>query len=243
MEELDLKELVQVFWEKRIQIILITAIFMTIGIIYTLGFVTPKYQSSTKLLLATNASSENVGGESTITTTDVTLNSKLISTYRELVESKKIIRTVISNLAIDEDEEDNIRKNVSVSAVSEAEVLEIKVKNEDPVLAAKITNEIAKVFIENVKEYYGIENVHVVDEAEVDDEPANINHTKDLIIFTGIGIVIASLYVLIANMLDTTVKSAQDIEKVSNLTVLAAIPIYETAEEKGKTKSKRGGKR
>ena len=42
MEELDLKELLQVFWEKRLQIILITAIFMTIGAIYSLGFVTPK---------------------------------------------------------------------------------------------------------------------------------------------------------------------------------------------------------
>ena len=33
MEELDLKELLQIFWEKKMQIILITAIFMVIGVI------------------------------------------------------------------------------------------------------------------------------------------------------------------------------------------------------------------
>ena len=33
MEELDLKELIQIFLEKRIQILLITAIFIVIGII------------------------------------------------------------------------------------------------------------------------------------------------------------------------------------------------------------------
>ena len=48
MEELDLKELIQIFWEKRIQILLITAIFIVLGIIYTVGFVKPKYQSKTR---------------------------------------------------------------------------------------------------------------------------------------------------------------------------------------------------
>ena len=43
MEELDLKELFQIFWNKKIQIILIVAIFMVIGVIYSIGFVTPMY--------------------------------------------------------------------------------------------------------------------------------------------------------------------------------------------------------
>ena len=241
MEELDLKELLQIFWEKKLQIILITAIFMTIGVIYTLVFVTPKYQSSTTLLLATNSSDSS--NKEAITTTDVTLNSKLVSTYRDLVESKKVIRNVISNLAIDEEEE-NIRKNVSVTAKSDAEILEIAVKNEDPVIAAKVANEIAKVFIENVKEYYGMENVHIVDEAEVEQLPCNINHTKDIVIFAFIGLVVASMYVLVVNMLDTTIKTSEDIEKIAGVTVLASIPVYETAlEEKNKNKRRRGGKR
>lgn len=242
MEELDLKELLQIFWEKRLQIILITAIFMTIGVIYSLGFVTPKYESRTTLLLATNSSSTGTAGQESITTTDVTLNSNLVSTYSTLVKSDRVIRTVISNLAINSDPED-IRKNVSVSAVNDTQVIEIKVVNEDPVLSAKITNEMAKVFIENVKEYYGIENVHVVDEAEVEQEPSNINHAKTIIIFAFIGIVVASMYVLTLNMLDTTIKSSEDIEKIAEVTVLASIPIYETALEEKKKNKGRGGKK
>lgn len=57
MEELDLKELLLVFWEKKIEIILIIAIFATIGVAYSLIFVTPTYKASTTLLLATNSSS------------------------------------------------------------------------------------------------------------------------------------------------------------------------------------------
>ena len=242
MEELDLRELLQVFLEKRLQMLLIIAIFVVMGVIYTLGFVTPKYQSSTKLLLATNSSTSQ-GTDSSITTTDVNLNSKLVSTYTALVKSKTSIRTVISNLAIDVDES-SIEKNISVSTESDADVIIISVKNEDPILAARITNETAKVFIQKVKEFYGMENVHVVDEAEVAQGPYNINHSKDVIIFTAIGIVVAAMYALISNMLDTTIKSAEDIEKIGRLTVLASIPIYDIGMvEKGNKKKKKGGRR
>lgn len=246
MEELDLKELLQIFWEKKIQIILIVAIFAVIGVIYSTCFVVPKYEAATTLLLATNSSPNKAGtatGTATgteITTTDVTLNSKLVSTYSVLVKSDTAIRTVISNLGIDTSEE-SIKKNVSVTAKADTEVIEIKVRNEDPVTAAKIANEIASVFIGNIKEFYGIENVHVVDKAEIEETPYNVNNIKNIIIFAFVGVVVSAMYVLLANMLDTTIKSSTDIEKISGLAVLASIPIYDMNETKGK--NKKGGRR
>lgn len=238
MEEIDLKELVQMFWEKRVQIILITAIFAVIGIIYTLGFVTPKYQATTSLLLATNSAQSAAGLDSSITTTDVTLNSKLVSTYSKLVKSDKVVRTVISNLSL-KMEESTLKKIVSVTAAEDTEFIEISVKYEDPALATKIANEMAKVFIENVKEFYGVENVHVVDAAEVPQAPYNINHVKDIIIFTFIGVVVAIMYAFVLNMLDTTIKSEEDIEKISGLAVLATMPLYEEEDNKRKGKKRK----
>ena len=43
MEEIDLKELFQIFWHKKVYIVLIILIFMVIGVIYSVGFVTPMY--------------------------------------------------------------------------------------------------------------------------------------------------------------------------------------------------------
>ena len=48
------------------------------------------------------------------------------------------------------------------------------------------------------------------------------------------------MYVLIANMLDTTVKTAEELEKEFKLPVLASIPIYDV--EPQKTKAKGGRK-
>ena len=238
MEEIDLKELVQIFWEKRFRIILIVAIFAVVGVIYTLGFVKPKYQATTSLLLATNSAQNAAGVDSSITTTDVTLNSKLVSTYSKLVKSDKVVRTVISNLSL-KMEEATLKKIVSVTAAEDTEFIEVSVKYEDPALATKIANEMAKVFIENVKEFYGVENVHVVDAAEVPQAPYNINHVKDIIIFAFIGAVVAVMYVFVLNMLDSTIKSEEDIEKISGLTVLASIPLYEDEDNKRKGKKRK----
>lgn len=238
MEELDLKELFNLFWSKKAAIILIILIFIVIGVIYTMGFTTPMYSSSTTLVLATSGNNDT-NTNTTITATEITVNSKLVSTYSELVKSKNILRQVISNLGIKVDE-DNLRKNITVSSVKETELIEITVKNENPAYSAQIANEIAKVFTEKVKEIYNIDNVQIVDEAEVSDAPSNINHKKDVVIFAFIGIVVAVCYVLVANMLDTTVKTAEDIEKGFKVPVLASIPIYETDIQKVKGK---GGKR
>ena len=112
MEELDSKELTM---------LLIVAVFIAIGIIYTIAFVTPMYTSSTSLVLAT---SQNSSKTNTITTTDITLNSNLVSTYSEIVKSKKVVRQVISNLGIDIEEED-LRENITVSSVEDTELIEI----------------------------------------------------------------------------------------------------------------------
>lgn len=231
MEEIDLKELLGLFWSKKTQIILIVLIFMLLGVIYTIGFITPKYSSSTTLVLASNS---NQTTANTITATDITVNSKLVSTYSEIVKSKNIMRQVISNLGIKIDEDD-LRKNVTVSSVKDTELIKISVTNENPSYSAKIANEIATVFIAKIKEIYNIENIQIVDKAEVETIPSNINHPKDIMIFTFIGLVIAAGYVLIANMLDTTIKTAEEVEKEFKIPVLATIPLYnfEPAKNKG----------
>lgn len=223
MEEIDLKELFNMFWSKKIQIILIVLIFIIMGVIYTMIFTTPMYSSSTTLVLASSGD-EKRNNNTTITATDITVNSKLVSTYSELVKSKNILREVSSNLGI-AIEENELKKNVTVSSVANTELIEIAVKNENPSYAAKIANEIAEVFTEKVKEIYNINNVQIVDEAETSTEPSNINHVKDVIMFACIGLVIAIIYVIIANVLDTTIKTAEDIETAYDIPVLASIPM------------------
>lgn len=237
MEEIDLKQLFKMFWSKKGIIILITIICMLAGFIAKIYFVKPEYTASTTLILFVASNGSN--NTDNAIATDITLNSKLAPTYGELIKSKNFIRTVIANLSININEEELIR-NIDVSAVKETELIKITVTNRDPILASEIANEIANVFMEKIKDFYKIENVQVVDKAELESEPSNINYKKDLEIFAGIGLIIAIGYVFVKYMFDTTIKSIEDVETVTKLPILSAIPI---CFEEDETKKGKGGKR
>ena len=250
MEEIDLKDLFQMFWNKRIQILIVILIFMVLGIIYTVGFVTPVYTSSAKVVLATNGNNSNMNNGQ-MTTNDLNMNAKLVDTYSVILKSDSVIREVISNLGIRIDE-NSLKKNIEVSSIKGTEVIKIAVTNENQYTAEKITNEITKVFMDKVKEIYKLENVQILDKAEVPVNPSNVHHSKDVIIFTFVGIVVSCMYIFIVNMLDTTVKSAEQIENDYKIPVLATIPLREetieiTTKKQGKksntTKSRNGGRK
>lgn len=238
MEELDLKELFMIFWNRKLEIILITLIMIAIGVIYSYFFIVPQYSATTTLVLAQSSSTVDKNGEAAITQADLTINSKLVSTYSELVKSKAVLSEVVESLGVDGLKEDDIRNNITVQSRKDTEIIEITVKNLDPNLAAQISNKIAEIFSEKVVEIYSISNIYILDRAEPNENPCNINHVKDIVIFAFIGIVISAVFVLVANMLDTTIKTEQDIENATGLLVLSSIPNYEV-----ETKRKRGGRR
>ena len=237
MEELDLKQLFKIFWNKRLHIISIVLVFLVIGSIYSFAFVKPKYKAYTTLVLA-QADVVSKDGEvqnGGITQTEVTLNQKLVPTYSELVKTKNVLRQAIDELKLNVSE-DELKKNVTVKSVKDTELIQITVINKNPTDAKNIANKIAEIFSDRIKEIYNINNITIVDKAEEPTGPCNINHIRDLAIFMAAGIVVAVIYVLIANLLDTTVKSAEDIEKELRVSVLVSIP-----EIKEDSKMSKGG--
>lgn len=237
MEELDLKELFMIFWNRKLEIILITLVMIAIGVIYSYFFIVPQYSATTTLVLVQSSSTAEKNGEGSITQADLTINSKLVSTYSELVKSKAVLSEVVESLGVEGLKEDNIRNNITVQSRKDTEIIEITVKNLDPNLAAQISNKIAEIFSEKVVEIYSISNIYILDRAEPNENPCNINHAKDIVIFAFIGIVISAVFVLVANMLDTTIKTEQDIENSTGLLVLSSIPNYEVETKR------RGGRR
>lgn len=234
MEELDLKELFNIFWQRKLEIVTIIFIFVIIGAVYTYAILQPEYTSYTTLLLTQVNGDNETGNDTSITQTDLTLNSKLISTYSEIIKRDAVLREVIDDLNIKNLTEDSLRKSIKVSAISDTEIIKIEVTNENPNYAQMIANKIAEVFSEKITDIYKINNVYVLDKAVVSENPSNVNHIKDIVIFAFIGVVIACGYALLANMLDNTVKTEADIEKLTGLTVLATIPDYDTEVKGGK---------
>lgn len=230
MEELDLKELISMFLEKKLLIILVVIIFALMGAIYTLKFVTPIYQSTTSLVLA-QIGGDNSEESNSITSSDIALNTNLIDNYRVIAKSKSVAQEVIDNLNLDTTVE-ILRNRISVTTESDSEVIKITVLDEDPELACKITTEVAEIFMGKVETIYKVNNITVLDKAEMETTPSNINLTKNIVIFAFVGGILIAGYILLINMLDTTVKTDTDIEKALDIPVLASIVLTDDATKK-----------
>lgn len=238
MEELDLKEILKIFYEKKFLIIIITLLCMVIGGLYSYFMMEPKYKASTTIVLTktdttTTTTKLNTNEEQSITERDILINQSLVSTYSEIVKSSTILEQVINNLSHLNLSKGKLRSNTEVSSVEDTEVIKISVVDENPNDAAEIANEIAKVFSKKVIEMYNMNNVYTLDSAIAPDGPYNINHPKYIAIFALIGIVISCGYIIILNMFDNTVKNKEEIEKMLEVPVLVGLYKYDETKRSG----------
>jgi len=235
MEEINIKDLFEFFLSKIKIVILVTLLVVLVGAVYSLFFQDPVYESTTTLVLtgttqATGTSNNNQTVDGTITQNDLNLNAKLVATYREIIKSKTVLKDVINTLDLD-CTVSQLKGDISVSTVSDTEMISITVESKAAEQAAQIANELADRFSEQIKEIYNIENISIIDKAEVQTVPVNVNIVKQLIIYALIGLVLSLAIVFAMFYFDTTLKDAAQIEKLG-LTVLTSIP--EKMEEGGK---------
>ena len=230
MEELNIKDLFRYLLKKLPIIILVTAIIFTSLEAYALYFKVPLYKGDTTLILVKKSNSNN----STVTSNDISLNQKLVTTYSEIVKSRRVLNQVKERLNL-EYSISELSDKITVSSVSGTEMIKISVSDVSGYAASYIANMTAEIFSSEISEIYKIENVTVsiIDEAIIEDSPYNIKVVKDSIIYFTIGIVISTLIVLSVFLFDTTIKSVVDIENRLELPVLGTVP---------KAKKKRGRK-
>ena len=226
-EEINLKEIIDLFWRKKFFIIICCLLGAIAGLIYTMEFVTPKFTATSSLILVQTDSSGSAAG---VTTSDVTLNDKLIETYKELAKSKSVINEVIDELKLDLSY-GRVKSEVSVQAVTGTQILKISVTDVKPERATAIANTLSQVFSNKVEEIYKIDNINVVDEAETPQAPSNINHKKDVMVFVAVAFVLSIAIIFLVSVLDTTVGQNTDFERTMGVKVLAEIPNCEFLEK------------
>jgi len=219
-ENIEINRIIDILKSKKILITLILVLFIVLGYFYSYHYVVPEYKSTSTLLLIPNNSNES----KTITSSDLTLNSGLISTYSNIAKNSKVLKKVINNLNLNITEAE-LLKRIEISIVKDTHILEISVKSSDAQMATDITKELANVFLEEIKEIYKLDNIGIVDEAQLPNTPYNISHPKDIIIFFAIGIFVSFVYIMIIYIFDNTIKKDIDIERYIKVKNLGNIPI------------------
>ena len=215
MEEINLAEVFDYFKSKILWIIIAIVAILIIGNVYTIITRVPMYESDTTIVLSGNKDSYN--------STDSQINQNLIGTYREIIKSRNVLSQVIDNLDL-KMSVDELSNNITATSVEDTEIIKITVANEKAKDAQRITDEVAKVFSKEVQDIYNLENVTIIDKADLANKPYNINYVKDNIIYLVIGIVLSFGVVFVMYYFDTSIKSSETIEEKFGLTVIGVVP-------------------
>lgn len=218
MEEIDISQLIGYFKSKVIYIIFVMSISFCLSSIYVNRFRIPEYTSFTTILL--NQSNES----SAINSTDVTLNKSLVSTYNEIIKSKRVLSQVINELSLEYDYEKLVSK-ISVGEVNDTSIIKISVTDPDTKLAADIANSIAEIFSKEIVDIYNIENISIIDAAEVTNVASSTSTLKIITLATFLGGFLAAAGIFVVYYFDTTLKNEEDIEKATGLPVIGIVPI------------------
>ena len=219
MEEIDLRELFEYLKAKIFSILIITILIMIAGNIYTTLTRVPLYKSDTTIVLVSETNTQN-------NFTDLQMNKNLVDTYSEIIKSRKVLNPVIKNLGLDYSYND-LKNNVTVSSVTNTEIIRVSVSDKNPERAKEIANEIGSVFSEKIQKIYKLNNVSIVDKAITAKSPYNINYIKDNLIYVAIGLVLSCGLVFIKFYFDTTIKTSEEIENKLGLTVVGIVPKVE----------------
>lgn len=224
MEELEISDLWNIFVDNLKVIFLTTVLFMVLSVTYTKLIVTPMYESSTKIILVNSDEDNKEDKEQQLTTSDLALNQKLVSTYSEIIKSRKVVDRVITNLGLEDVKFKELSENITVSPVEDSEVINISVKDKNRNVATAVANTLVTEFSAEVKDIYKIENVKQVDKAVPSEEPFNVSLVKNLIIFAAIGFVLSYGIAFLVEYFKTTVSTTEEIEKIVGTAVLGIVP-------------------
>lgn len=219
-EKIDLKKLKEIIITKKLFIIVILIIFILLGYIYSYYYITPEYRASSTVLLTTNEQSDS----NQLTQKDLTLNAGLISTYSNIIRSTKIVRSIIDELNLNIGVEE-LTNRINVNEIKSTQIIEISVIYNNPKDAMNIANKLVENFSKEIVNIYSLQNIRILDKAELPNTAYNINHLKDMIIFFTIGIIFAFIYIIMMYFFDRTIKDENDIKNFIGLDILGTVPV------------------
>ena len=180
----------------------------------------PVYEANTSLIV-----NKEIKKTQITTTDDLNYVQKLAITYGEIIKSRTVITSKIEKLKLDMTYEE-LEKIISVSNVSDTQIIKISIEHKNPVLATKICNTIPEIFTKEVQRISKASGVEVIDKAIVPEEPIKPNKIMNIAIAMLLGVMVSVFVICLTEALNTSIKEPKDIEEKLGIPVFGVVPKY-----------------
>ncbi|MFR7995427.1 MAG: YveK family protein [Clostridium sp.] len=214
--------------DKWKNIVLIVLSFLLISSIYNIFFINKEYEANVKIFIG-KQKFKNI--TETYNNEEINLYQRLITTYSEVIKSKKLINESIKGSKMNylQDKYKNINydllmENLTVNPIANTQIIEIKYKSLNPQQSYDLLYSITENLISYSKELYPNVNITILEQVHVNLKPL-MNKKLTIIglglilgLIVGIGGIIGVMY------LNNTYKNQKSLEEEIGLTVIGVIP-------------------
>lgn len=215
---MTIKRLVTALLSNLLIIMIVTAVFGIVGGYINYNVIHEKYTAYSTFYVL-EKKTDNVDENDSTSYSDLRTSQMLVDDYNVLATSRRVKEKVASNIGV----KTLASYKITISSNENTRVMKLTVTGEEKELTAKIANEMVEVFKETVIEIMNVENVNVVDYAQTPTKPSSPAKLKNTILSTSAGFVVSCGVVLLIELLDNTIKSAEEIEELFELPVLAQV--------------------
>ena len=216
--EINLGELFQLL-KRNIKMIIISVLLCTVllGII-TVFVINKKYESTSRLFLKPDVT-EGIADYSQINS-----NNLMVNNYVEMIKGNNIQGIAANELNMDIKD---LNKSLNVTNETNTQIISITAKTTDPALSKDIVDAVVETFTKEAKEKLNVNNITVVDEAEIATDPVSPNLKRNLLIGALLGAFLSIGYLFIKFMLDTHIHNKEEVEKYLGIPCLGSVPYFE----------------
>lgn len=216
--EINLGELFQLL-KRNIKVIIISILLCTVLLgIVTVFVINKKYESTTRLFLKPDVT-EGIADYSQINS-----NNLMVNNYVEMIKGNNIQGIAANELNMDVEE---INSCLSVTNEPDTQIISITAKTTDPALSKDIVDAVVKTFTKEAKEKLNVNNITVVDEAEIATDPVSPSLKLNLAVGALLGAFLSIGYLFIKFMLDTHIHNKEEVEKYLGIPCLGSVPYFE----------------
>lgn len=220
--EEDVIDLAELFWalvDKWKVILLAMLVGALLMSSYHVFLKKPSYQADASIFITSN--------ESVISVSDLQISSELTEDYAKIIKSRNVLKQVIKELDLDMNFK-QLSNLVTVTNPEDSHIITITVTCGDVELCRDIANSLMNIGIDRIYQVIGSSEPTVIDYSEAEAvEEVTSGLTKDAAIGALLGIVLACGLVVVKFMMDTTLKTEDDVRKNLHMPVLAVVPYYE----------------
>ena len=223
MEEqvISISEIFEALKKRWILIVSITLVATLISGILSFFVIKPTYEASTKVFVGKEESS--LEGYNT---NDIQMYQKLLQTYAETIKTNEVVQAAINNTNADLTVS-AVKGALTVTPVSDTQILQIKYKNNDPEVAKSILENITNEFVILSKELVPNGNVRVIEAVQLPENPVAPNKKMNVAIAFLLGLMVSVGLVFLIEYLDNTFKNKENLERELDIPVLGVIPLVD----------------